>query len=720
MEYIAHKTDNKLQTVKQHLFNVSDLCSTFSIDILKDICVLCGKIHDIGKYSKAFQNRINGDNIFVEHSTSGAQEVIKVLKNNPLESHMIAYCIAGHHSGLPDGGTCVDSKDFPTLTGKLSRECEDYSAYKNEINLFYPHNQKLLNYLKKYCKTEEDIVELVSFFTKYIFSCLVDADFIDTEKFFYPNIKRNLKGNFSKSLKLLSSRLCEFKPDSKVKLARKTLQENALKKFNNSTSEIYLLNMPTGSGKTLCSINLALNEIKRNNKKRIIYVIPYNSIIEQTAEVFSNIFKDSLPILQHHSNYNFESKPDYENEDISEKLKKACENWDAPLIVTTNVQFFQSLYNYKSSKMRKLHNLANSIIIFDEIHMIPINLLQPCLRAIGYITKHLNSTAIFLSATMPDYNILFNKYIPQNIVTNLIDDKSCFKDFSNCTYSYLGKCEYEKIIEMSQKYKSSLVIVNSRKTAQTIFKLCIGKKYHLSTYMTAEHRSEIITKIKKAIQNNEKVTVVSTSLIEVGVDLDFETVFREISGLDSILQSGGRCNREGKRPKGYVYIFESNNEIRNKNIQTRANITRDLINIFENIVSPECIKEYYCRLYKLNENTIDDNSISKFDGGCKDIRYIPFRKYADSFNYIDSETIGIVCVRNSKTKELIKLLKKGDYLVKRQLQRYTSLVYRYEFEELLKKGIVEDLNGDVFILTNNDYYDKELGLIIDKSVDYII
>jgi CRISPR-associated endonuclease/helicase Cas3 len=732
--YIAHKTDNgEVQSVREHLMETSNLCNNFSVDMFKEYASLCGLLHDIGKYSKLFQERINGKNIRVCHADCGAYEIIELTKKTEAAcwSFMIAYCIAGHHSGLHDGGTRADNADDKTLYATINRKHEEYLAYKNEISVVLPDFLKLKKYFIEHCRDNSELIELYAFVTKYLFSCLTDADFIDTEKFCNPNIKRGLSGDFEKALLKVNTKLSAFVPDSKVNSARNRLQVQAIKNMA-VQSNLYLLNMPTGSGKTLCSMKIALERVISGKKKRIIYVIPYTSIIEQTAEVFEKMFGDDLPVLQHYSNYSFDEKTDNENDNTSDKLKRACENWDAPFIITTNVQFFQSIYHYKGSRLRKLHNLADSIIVFDEIHMMPVNYIQPCLRAIGYITKHLSSEAIFMSATMPDFTKFFKSYLPLNNVRELITDKSSFQEFKNCDYTDLGWYTVEKIVEKSSQYQCSLIIVNSRSRARKLFTLCSGKKYHLSTYMTSEHRSEIIREIRTAINCNEKITVISTSLIEAGVDLDFEAVFRELSGLDSILQSAGRCNREGRRKKGYMYIFElSDFVIRNPDIKLRMNITRNLLGTYADITAPECIREYYDRLFSFSQEQISKNCISGFNGEIRGFDAIPFRGYAESFHLIDSDTINIVIPerkdksgeykinRNQECMLLIERLKQQDYSVKRRLQLYCASVHFYEYESLLKYGVIDDYRTGVMILTNPDYYDSETGLDPDKSNNYI-
>lgn len=379
MEYIGHTSeDGRKQLLLDHLNGTSKLCRENANEFWADIAEFVGQIHDIGKYTSGFQKRINGaENIRVEHAICGAKEVAKA----PPKSYvpMIEYCVAGHHSGLPDGGTKVDSEEDSTLHGRMKRKTGDYSAYENEVKLEYPKDnlRELFD-----VSNQREIIERYSFFTRYLFSCLTDADFIDTERFVTPNTDRGIDGDFQKAYEKVCEKLNSFKIETKLQESRSIIQEQVYKSVE-SNANVYTLNMPTGSGKTLCSIRAALKTAIENEKKRIIYVIPYVSIIEQTAKVFEDIFGDVIPVLQHHSNYDFDDdKNEDENEITSEKLKRSCENWDAKLIVTTNIQFFESLYHYKGRRLRKLHNLADSVIIFDEIHMLPIDYIQPCLK--GY------------------------------------------------------------------------------------------------------------------------------------------------------------------------------------------------------------------------------------------------------------------------------------------------------------------------------------------------
>ena len=720
MEYIGHTSDDgRKQLLSDHLNGTAKLCRENANEFWADIAEFTGRIHDIGKYTAGFQKRINGaESIRVEHAICGAQEVAK----SPPKSYvpMIEYCVAGHHSGLPDGGTKADGEEDSTLHGRMKRKTGDYSAYESEIKLEYPKDnlRELFD-----VSNPREIIERYSFFTRYLFSCLTDADFIDTERFVTPDTDRGIDGDFQKAYEKVCEKLNSFKIETKLQESRSIIQEQVYKSVE-SNANVYTLNMPTGSGKTLCSIRAALKTAIENKKKRIIYVIPYVSIIEQTAKVFEDIFGDVLPVLQHHSNYDFDDdKNEDENEITSEKLKRSCENWDAKLIVTTNIQFFESLYHYKSKRLRKLHNLADSVIIFDEIHMLPIDYIQPCLRAIGYVTKYLNSTAILMSATMPNYDKFMERYTSGVKIENAVKDTSLFNVFDKCRYEYIGKCELVSLAEKAQGYDNALIIVNKRKTARELYDICTGNKYHLSTYMTPLHRSEIIAKIKDDIENGINTTVISTSLIEAGVDLDFKAVFREIAGVDNILQSGGRCNREGKMDMGDVFVFETdcvNYQTKKKSdIIIRANITRNLFEEFGNISTDKCIKEYYGRLLNYKEKKIEENTITSIMGNDLRIDGIPFRTYAESFNFIDNQVIGIV-IPCDENRGLIKELKDGKLSVKRNLQRYSVSVNKDEFKELFQIGIIETLDCGVCILANTDYYKSDVGLTLENDVDCFI
>ena len=746
--YKAHTNNitNEIQTIKEHSYNTANLCYKFSIPILKDIMYIIGLLHDVGKYQISFQNRINGKNIKVEHSTCGAIVVKDRYSNEnqykDLVSWIMMYCISGHHSGIPNGGNRFDDENNSTLYGRLKRNFEDYSQYMNELELSNFNELNFYKFLVEDCKNKDMCIDKFAFIVRYCFSCLVDADSIDTANF-CNNSKisdYSLNANFEKCLLKVNNTLKSFVCKTDLQKYRSIIQNQVYKSINNDAN-IYIMNMPTGAGKTLCSIKFALERAIKNNKERIIYVIPYNSIIEQTAEVFENIFGNYAEILRHQSTFTYDDYDINKNYDFDEDYKKilkfATENWNAKIIMTTTVQFFESIHSNKRSKLRKLHNISDSIIVFDEVHRIPENYLQPCIESISYITKYLNSEAVFLTATMPDFYNLIDKYSINVKIKNLIDDTSLFKYFEKCKYENLGVLSKENIIEKAKNYPSSLIIVNKKKTSREFYNICQCqcKKYYLSTYMTAFDRINIINEIKlelkkleidypnfENVPENRKVIVISTSLIEAGVDLDFYVVFRELSGLDSILQSGGRCNREGKRNLGDVYIFEIDEEkfnVKNNDLGIRVEITKNILKNFNNISSKESVEEYYKQLFFLKENNIIKNSMYQYSN---DYKSIPFEEYAKNFNIIDEgEKISIVVANNQESISIINnIISLGfQYENMRKLQKYVVSINISEFNQLKQQNVIENIDNTIYYLTNNDYYSKEVGIEFE-SKDYFI
>lgn len=738
MEYYAHtREDGERQTVKAHLEGVSKLAEGFSVDFLKPLAKKAAFDHDLGKYALKYQWRLDDDNIKFSHAACGALEYKKFADKNDCFASLFAplmeYCIAGHHTGLMDGGTDADNSDSPTLSGTLKRGNEytgdsDYSAYATEIEFATLTQEEITPPYNELCSAKDptELIERYAFFTKFVFSCLTDADFLDTEIFCNKNVERGMSGDFEKALDKLNRELSDMPSDNPLRQARSRIQQQA---FDNSVnkSHISILDMPTGSGKTLCSLKLALE----SGKKRIIYVIPYTSIIEQTANKFEKMFGDVLPVLQHHSNYSYDGNTEEEKKTV-EKLKRTCENWDAPLIITTSVQFFQSIYHYKGSALRKLHNLRDSVIVFDEIHLIPTELLRPCLKAVGYITKYLNSEALFLSATMPDYSKLFDKFLPDVNYNKLVTDRTNFKYFKKCEYKDMGKTTLETIAENASRCKNALIVVNTKKTAAELYNLVQGEKYHLSANMTPAHRSRVIEVVRNKLENGEPITVVSTSLVEAGVDLDFNTVFRQLSGLDSILQAGGRCNREGKDAKGYVYVFDIDETYRKgSDLAMRINKTKGLLEKYQDITSYDCIKEYYDGIFDFNQSRIAENSIAKYNEqsnsfdrqGLMSPYSIPFRSYAMQFEYISADTISIVIddPNDQTCHELVETLRNGDMSVRRALQKYSVSVYMNVFKDLYSQGVLNDHGTGIFILENQSYYNNETGLNTQAAMhDYFI
>ena len=727
--YIAHVNEatQEEQSVKQHSENTASLSRDFSILELKDVVYVMGLLHDLGKYQPSFVKRIHGAPIHVEHSICGALAV-KEKYCRPL-SCLMQYCISGHHSGLPDGGSPNDTPDMSTLSGRLQREAEDFSAYKKELKIPEIDETAFMQFLVSDCNNDMGkLVEKFAFFVRYCFSCLTDADSLDTAEFCGGPLVRSLKSDFGKCLDRVNRCLDGFECKTVLQKTRQKLQKQAFDKAN-INADIYLMNMPTGSGKTLCSLKFALQRAIRSGKKRIIYIIPYNSIIDQTASAFESILGEDAEILRHQSTFSYDDREDY-SEDYRQTARIAAENWDADVIITTAVQFFESIYANKRGKLRKLHNMADSVLIFDEAHMMPQNYLQPCLSAIGYITKYMRSEAVFLTATMPNFRKLVMEYgLPDSRIVDLIDDTSMFPIFQKCTYRDAGILSDPILLKKAGQSPSSLIVVNKRSTAVRLYRLCGGKKYHLSTYMTAFDRKRVIDEIKwelsrlerdypdmEGVPEQRRITVISTSLIEAGVDLDFYTVLRELSGLDSILQAGGRCNREGKRTQADVFVFRLESEEGKRSVDERPALTKGLMAEYTDISASDCIQTYYERLFHIKRGQLKQHALSN---DCSSIYSIPFREYADKFELIDSRTVSVVAACDDYSRELVERIKETGYGNGRKLQNYTFSVHPYEFDDLMKQHVVDDYGSGIWCLTNLDYYDKETGVVFEAK-DYFL
>ena len=771
MYYIAHlkenvsQKDNKkpknekenVQTVKDHLEGTAALAEKFAIQELKPLVRNSGLLHDIGKYQPDFQKRIRGSHIKVDHSSSGAIEAGKLYPGSI--GMIMKYIIAGHHAGLPDGCTmnelCEDKKDSDNF-----RSAE---VYRKEISLQRIDKtdaaalaQFMGAHLKEYegKMLGEAAVDEFAFVVRYCYSCLVDADSLDTEHFCRDISRETLHSDFSLCLERLEKVMAAFankKNPTPLQAARTRLQQQAYQNITRD-GDIYLMNMPTGSGKTLCSAKCALMKALSEHKNHIIYIIPYNSIISQTADEFEKVFNPdgedrnikAAHILRHQSTYSIE---DDENADDEYKMHvtQATENWDADIVITTAVQFFETVFSNKRSKLRKMHNMADSVLIFDEAHLMPVKFFQPCLESVAYLTKMFGSKAIFLTATMPDYEKLLMQYTFKDLnIVSLVPDPSDFGLFKKCEYQNLGSINNEQLFEKMQGSASTLIVVNRRDTARELYKLLDGDHdpnvYHLSTYMTKYDLGKTIDEIKtklEAINNSghEKsaedqispLVVVSTSLIEAGVDLDFQTVFRECTGLDSILQAGGRCNREGRRNTGHVYIFEIEGSKR-KADDIRTAVTRSLLKENEDISSPECIREYFRRVYESNSDEIEINSMHSFMENTEGLSLrasdIPFRSYEGKLIFSLDESL--IVPENEEAERLINQISyQGiSHSLMRRIQKYTCSVPRKIMEALFQQGVLEEISGGsraggIFILRNRQYYNSQTGIQIEGDDYYI-
>lgn len=367
-----------------------------------------------------------------------------------------------------------------------------------------------------------------------LYSCLVDADFLDTEAFMDGRGREHNETSMEQLWDRLQSYISGwFPPKGELNRQRCKILEQCIQEGEARAPGLFSLTVPTGGGKTVASLAFALAHAKKHNLERVIYVIPYTSIIEQTAEVFREIL-GAENVLEHHSNVLYDLEEEADPHTIS--LAKATENWDMPVVVTTAVQFFESLYACRSSQCRKLHNIAGSVVIFDEAQMLPIPYLRPCVWAISQLVEHYGVSAVLCTATQPALEPIFREFLPQIPVQELCPPDTCQWDvFRRVTFRRAGSLTWDELAAQLNTHSQVLCIVNTRKAAQAVYGRLDGTGcFHLSTLMCPSHRKAQLREIRRRLREGLPCRVVSTSLIEAGVDVDFPIVFREQSGLDSI------------------------------------------------------------------------------------------------------------------------------------------------------------------------------------------
>ena len=697
MSYLAHiAQDGRQQTVSEHLNGTAELCADFAATFgAEDQGRLTGLAHDLGKYSAAFQRRLNGGPK-VDHSTAGAVECAK------LDQGCAAFAVAGHHGGLPDGGGQGDHWEDKTFCGRMRKaalgKLEPYEVWQHEIRLSPAPQLAFSSWLEE------------MFFTRMLYSCLVDADFLDTETFMAGKEQDRGGGDPMEVLedKLQSYVSGWFPPKTDLNRERCAMLERCMEQGEALSPGLFTLTIPTGGGKTVASLAFALRHARTHGLRRIVYVIPYTSIIEQNAQVFRDILGDKN-VLEHHSGVLYDIADEARPENA--RLARATENWDMPVVVTTAVQFFESLFANRSSQCRKLHNLAQSVIIFDEAQMLPVPYLRPCVFAIAQLVKRYGVSAVLCTATQPALDGVFREFLPDKPAVELCPpDAFHLEIFRRVTFQRMGKLSWEAVAEQISGQQQALCIVNSRKSAQKIYSLLDPEgAFHLSTLMYPAHRKSILNEIRSRLKDGLPCRVVSTSLIEAGVDVDFPAVFREETGLDSILQAAGRCNREGKRPAGesVVTIFQGETPPPAL-FEIPVAAGRQALNRYDCPDSPEAIRCYFQELLDLKgPEALDQKNILT----AMERHYMPFRKIAERFHLIDSETKTIY-IPLGEGEQLIQRLRSGERgrALFRALGQYGVSVYLQHFETLHLAGDLEVLEDGSAVLTNRALYNNNTGL----------
>ncbi|MHB8778859.1 MAG: CRISPR-associated helicase Cas3', partial [Anaerolineales bacterium] len=734
MLYYAHskkgKDKSEWQLLKDHLTNTSNLAERFGQDAgISELARTAALLHDIGKYSKAFQARLDGSGRKVDHATAGARTAIKLFKKNDVEkwlATMLAYCIAGHHSGLPNYGDSSDVETDSTLLARVEKKnLQEFSAYETEI---IPDALALPSRIKIHLHDEKHKGFSLAFFTRMLYSVLVDADFQETEE--YMNGKKP-RGEHD-SIKELSNKFNLFlqrfdNPESDINKKRTETLKACVEKSSEKQG-FYTLTVPTGGGKTLASMAFALNHAVAHGLKRIIYVIPFTSIIEQNAAVFKNCLGEEN-ILEHHSNFDWSRKrdvesPDDETNNVLDKLKLASENWDIPIVVTTNVQFFESLFANRSSRCRKLHNLAKSVIIFDEAQMLPREYLDPCMLAVKELVQNYGASTVFCTATQPS----LGDRLPGVVFAELAPDPQALFDFyKRVQIKNVGKVPDAELLEKINAHDQALCIVNTRKHAKGLFDELTGEgRFHLSTLMCPTHRKKTLITIRELLKSGQPCRVVSTQVMEAGIDVDFPVGYRALAGLDSIIQAAGRVNREGKNANGDMFVFDPETPFIKKTpifIKQGASVAVSILRDFSNDpASVQAINAYFKMLNNLQDKHAFDvkKILAYFNKESSELDF-DFKKAAEEFNLIENNTVAVVIPYNDEAKKLLEKARYHPFPFKfaRQLQMYTVNVYQNEFEALQSKGVIETYNETYEVLNNMKYYDEQTGIILpaDKGGD---
>lgn len=703
--YLAHLTeDGRTQTIQEHLKGTASLCSAFAAAFDAEAQgQLAGMAHDIGKYSAAFQRRLHGGPK-VDHASAGAFECLKA------QQLAAAFAISGHHGGLPDGGGRGDAAGAGTFWGRINRasqgNLEGYHAWQSEFSL--PHANT-----PAFAGTRLEGM----FFTRMLFSCLVDADYTDTGAFMdnSPYLPAS-----SSSMEELWRRLETyvsgwFPPKGALNMQRCVILEQCMSAGAQYGPGLFTLTVPTGGGKTVASLSFALAQAKARRMKRIVYVIPYTSIIEQTAQVFREILGDEN-VLEFHSGVQFDQQEDDASSPEAVPLTRSVETWDVPVIVTTAVQFFESLYACQPSKCRKLHNLAQSVLIFDEAQMLPLPYLRPCVWAIAQLVRHYGASAVLCTATQPALDPIFQEFAPE-IPTREICPmaEAHWESFRRVSFQQAGTLSWMDLAARLQQQEQVLCVVNTRRAAREVFRQLSGSgNFHLSTLMYPAHRKRILDEIRRRLRDGLPCRVVSTSLIEAGVDVDFPAVYRELSGLDSILQAAGRCNREGKRPPedSIVTIFQGEDPPP-RLFETSIGAGKIVLDHCQDVSSRAAIHTYFSTLLDLKGAEAQD---AHHILPLMESEFFPFRTVAERFHLIESPTT-TVYLPLEEGAGLVELLRSGQYsrTLYRRLGQYGVSVYPQHLAALEQAGALEHLEDGSVVLRDIGLYTQTTGLTLEPS-----
>ena len=696
--YIGHRReDGEIQPLLDHLTGVAQRAEQFAQAFgAGGHAGRTGLLHDIGKYAPDVQRRMADPEHVpkVNHTSAGA------IAARELRDLYAAFAIAGHHGGLSDPGGRGSTPADGTLQGKLKYRPQDYSAWKTEIRP--DPSAAAPGWIGMDALAG-------SFYTRMLFSCLVDADFLDTEAFMR-GPRQPCGESMSTLLERLDAYVAPWFPAKSELNAKRCDILNRCRQMGEGPKGLYTLTVPTGGGKTVSSLAFALRHAAEHGCDRVIYVVPYTSIIEQNAARFAEILGEAN-VLEHHSGVEYE-EGDLDDAAARQAIRKrlATENWDAPVVVTTAVQFFESLYAASTSKCRKLHSIANSVIVLDEAQMMPLDYLRPCVYAIAELVRHYGATAVLCTATQPALDDLFRDCAPELRITEIMEQpQALYEFFRRVTYRQEGVMDEDALLQALAQEKQVLCVVNTKKRAQALWDgLPREGRFHLSTLMTPGDRKAVIRTVRDRLARGLTCRVVSTSLIEAGVDVDFPAVWREEAGLDSILQAAGRCNREGRRSRAQsvVHVFGTQGRMPQQFVKP-LQAMRYALEEESEMDSLRAIELYSRYLIRSKGEFIDRKGI------LPDCEAFNFRTAAEHFRLIETDTVPVY-IPTPDNGALIGALCDGSYTGRtiRRLQQDSVNVYREDAQKLMGAGRVQQTADGFLILADAGSYDPEKGLCL--------
>jgi CRISPR-associated endonuclease/helicase Cas3 len=736
MEFYAHSTGrddrSDWQSLQEHLSAVGELAArnaaAFGAEALGRAS---GQLHDLGKYTEKFQQRLRGEAPRMDHATWGA--VVAQQRFKGVAGTLMAYAIAGHHAGLANGSSGITRS---ALRDRLSAEYRTglpalLPDWEREIAL--AESVGLPNAFKS-CRSRG--MFQLAMLTRMIFSCLVDADFVDTDNFYrrIENESPRERGD-SLSLETLRDRLDGYLrqlPSGRDIHQVRTEILTHVRAQAEAKPGLFSLTVPTGGGKTLTSLAFALDHAIAQGLRRVIFVIPFTSIIDQNAAVFRRVFGDlgETAVLEHHSA--FIDQPGSEPQSY-EKRRVAMENWDAPVIVTTAVQFFESLFADRPSRCRKLHNIAGSVVVLDEAQTLPLSLLRPCLAAIDELALNYRSSIVLCTATQPA--LRSDQGFPEGLdgVHELAPEpRRLYERLRRVTVRHVGRLDDEALTEHLRQREQVLCIVNNRRHAKHLFESIADQDgaFHLTTLMYAAHRRQVLDVIRQRLRDGLPCRLISTSLIEAGVDVSFPTVLRAEAGLDSIAQAAGRCNREGlwSPEHSEVLVFEVGNEswAPPPELKQFAEAFRAVERRHrDDLLAIEAVDAYFQEIYwRLGKGKLDKENLL---GLLKDAGpdSLPLETLAANFRVIQTTMRPIIVPFEPGSSRRIDTVAEAlDRLAfapsaARKLQPYLVQVPQRAYDALRQvhaiQFVAQERYGEQFVqLVNADLYDARHGLHWDN------